>query len=103
MKCVPVLMRQFPSGGERGYVDTQAHQVASMIDKVLRIRHSIALNVRTSWILRIRPPVVSFGKEIVPASGAARRMRSGNGNWLFFQILVCCLKNSVSIEGIDVD
>ena len=33
--------------------------------EIFRVRHSVALDVRPLRVLRIRPPVIAFGKEIV--------------------------------------
>src|SRR5262245_12404681 len=73
-----------------------------MVDEVIRIRHSIALNVWAIRILWIGPPVVTLGEEVVKTSGTADRLRGGDGDRLFFQVLICRLENTSTIEFGDI-
>src|SRR5262245_32133391 len=53
------------SSSERGHLQTQTHQGATMLDEILGIRHSVALNVWAIWILRIRPPVITLREKVM--------------------------------------
>src|SRR5215510_5131097 len=53
------------SSSERRHLHTQTHQGAAMLDEILGIRHSIALNVWSIWILRIRPPVITLREKVM--------------------------------------
>ena len=70
---------QLPGGGQRRHLDAQAHQGAPVFDEVVGIGFAVAPDVRTARVLRVRPPVVAFGEEVVQAAGAARGARAGDG------------------------
>src|SRR5579859_790318 len=57
------------------------------------------MNIRGAGILRVRPPVVALGKEIVFSSGAARGRRSGDGERRFAQIFSGGTENSSAVDG----
>src|SRR5882724_5977570 len=69
--CVTRILSELPCCDKRRNLHTEAHQVASMISKVIGIRHAIALDIRRNRVLRIGPPVVTFGKEIVQTARTA--------------------------------
>src|SRR5882672_2622912 len=87
---ITLVMGQQPRGGERRHCYAQPHQGASMIVEVIRVRQTVALNVGTAGIRRIRPPVVSFGKVIVRPAGAAWAVRGGDRQRLLRKIFVGC-------------
>ena len=51
-----------------------------MLDEVAGIRHPVALDIRTVGVIGVRPPIVTFGEEIVQSARAARRMGGGDGD-----------------------
>ena len=74
-----------------------------MLNEVIRVRHSVALNVWSARDLRVGPPVIAFRKEIVHAAGAAGAVRSGDRDWCFLQVLVRCFQNTLTIKGGDLE
>ena len=63
---------QHPRCGQRRHVNAQPHQGLPVRNEVLRVGHAVPLNVRPFRISRVRPPVISLRKKIMPAAGAAR-------------------------------
>ena len=72
MLRVRTFLRQQPRRGQRRDVNAQSHQRLAVRNEVLRVRQAVTLNVWAFRIGGIRPPVITFGKEIMPAAGAAR-------------------------------
>src|SRR5258705_4456687 len=54
------IFSQLPGGNNRRDLHTQAHQITTMVDEIIWIRHSVALNVSAVRILPVRPPVIAF-------------------------------------------
>ena len=71
----PLLVGHDPRGGERRHVHAEPDQRQTMRDEVVRVGHSVALNVGTARMVGIRPPVVAFGKVIVPPVTNAMRQK----------------------------
>src|ERR1700682_4077499 len=101
--CVARILGNSPRCGQGRHLHAQTHQRAAMLVEVVRVRHAITLDIWPAWILWIRPPVITLGKKVVPAAGAARTMRSRDRDRGFVQILVCCFQDSLTIEPGDVE
>lgn len=87
-----------PRGGECGHLNAESNEQVAMRDKVGGVRFSIAADVRAGGVLRIRPPVVAFGIEIVQPSGAARRRRRGDGFGLLPEVPVGVRENAMALS-----
>ena len=74
-----------------------------MLHEVVRIAHAVALDVRAVRILRIGPPVVAFGEEIVLAAGAPRTAGSGHRDRRFVEVLVGGLQHAGPLDGGEVE
>lgn len=99
MRRVARLARDLPGGGQRRDLDAEAHQEAPVVSEVAGVRHPVALDVRAVGVLRVGPPVVALGKEIVDAAGAARAVRRRHGDRLFGKVLLGRLQHPLAIEG----
>src|SRR5262249_62092997 len=88
MPWVTPFPGQLPGCDQRRNLHAQSHQVTAVIGEVIRVGHPVALNVWPVGILRVRPPVIALGKEIVRAAATARTARSRDRDRLFGQILV---------------
>ena len=80
---VALVLRQLPGGDERRHLHAQSHQVPPMIDKIVRVRHSVTLNVWPIWIFRVWPPVIRLGKEVMQSPSTARTRRRRDRDRLF--------------------
>src|SRR5436190_19013020 len=58
-RIAPVV-RYLPGSNKCGHLYAEAHESAAMRDKVVGVRHAIALNVWAAGILRIQPPVITL-------------------------------------------
>src|SRR5436305_873378 len=92
------VARQLPGGGERRNLHAQAHQSASVLDEVVRVRLSVALDVRPAGVLRIGPPVVALRKKVVRAARAARTVRGRYRGGLLGQVLIRRLQHARAVE-----
>src|SRR5882724_5537334 len=63
--CIAVVLRNLPRRRQGWNLHAEAHQGTTMIVEIVRVRHSITLNVWTTRVLWVRPPVVTFRKEVV--------------------------------------
>ena len=103
MVRVPALARELVSGRQRGHDEAQPDHGAAVLDKIIRIAHAVALDVRAAGVLWIGPPVVAFGEEIVPAAGAARGYRGGNGHRLFGEAAVRAFQHAGAFDEGEVE
>jgi len=99
---IPFVPRQFVGGGERGNNPPQPHHEFGVPGEVAGVRHPVALDVGAAGILRVRPPVVAFGEEIVLARGAARRGRRRNRQRPLRQKAVCRSEHPRTLEGREI-
>src|SRR6266496_3678880 len=74
-----------------------------MLDEIVGVRHAIALNVWPVGILRIRPPIVAFGKKVMHAPGAPRAVRRRDGDWLLGEVLFCRFQDPTAIESGEIE
>jgi len=76
MRCsvcrMAFLFGDQPRRGKCRHLDTQPNERAAVIGKVVRIGQAVALDVRTTRICGVRPPIVAFGGIIVLTSCAPR-------------------------------
>src|SRR5579859_7749156 len=93
--CVP---GDLPRGCEGRKLNAQAHQGVAVRNEIIRIGHAIAMDVWGAGILRVRPPVIAFGKEVVLSSGAARGRRSGDSERRFVEIFSGGTDNSSAVD-----
>src|SRR5947209_2619734 len=80
MFSIASITDYLPRSDERRDFYAQAHQVAAMVREIVRVRHPVALNVRSRRVLRVRPPIVAFRKEIMRAACAARACGCSDSN-----------------------
>ena len=71
--------------------------------KFAGVRHPVALEVRPVRVLRIGPPVVAFGEEVVRAARAARRLRGGHRHGGFAEEGVGEREDTRPLEGGEVE
>src|SRR6266550_3909864 len=69
--CIAAVVRYLPRRRQGRHLHAQTHQCTAMIVEIVGVRHSVTLDVWTTRILWVRPPVVAFRKEIVSAAGAS--------------------------------
>ena len=84
---VLLLARENVSRPHRPDDLAQSHHGVPMRDEIVRIRHAILLNVGAVRVFRVRPPIVSFGEEIMLPSSATVAMRSRHSLRFRLQIL----------------
>src|ERR1700736_2838261 len=80
MRRVLALLREHPGGGKRGRLHTETQESFAVVVEVVRVGYAVALYIGSTWILRIRPPVIAFRKIVVLPAGASRTVRSGHGD-----------------------
>src|SRR5215475_6486469 len=68
---VAFFFGKHPGSCKRGDLQAQPNHRVTMGNEVVRVGHAIALDVRAVRVLGIGPPVITFGKVIVLASGAS--------------------------------
>lgn len=79
---VALFFRELPRGNERRNLHAQSHEISAMVGKVIRVRHAVALSVRTVRVVRVRPPVIALREEVVRAPGAAGTCGRSDGDGL---------------------
>src|SRR5262249_27092357 len=94
VRCITRISSQLPCSREGWDLYAHPHEVAAMLDEVVRVRHAVALDIGSAWVVWIRPPIVSFRKEVVWSAGATRRSRSSDRDWGLAQVLVGGFKDS---------
>src|SRR3954447_3930543 len=87
------IASEHPRRRERWNLHAQADECVPVSCEVLRVRHAIALDVGSSRILWVRPPVVSFGKVIMLAARAAGARGICNRDRTLVEILLCLPEN----------
>jgi len=63
MRRVSFVFVIIQAAGECRHLDAEPHEGAAVLDEIVRICHAVALNVRAARVLRVRPPVIAFGKK----------------------------------------
>src|SRR5690242_4848836 len=102
MRCVAFVPGQYPRRGQRGHLQAQPDQCAPVRVEIVRIGHAVAPDVRPRRVLRIRPPVITFGEIIMFAACAARARETRDGDGLLVKIFVCCGQNAVPVDRCEV-
>src|SRR5437660_1549324 len=100
---ITLILRDQVCGCKRRNLNTQAHQRATMLDEVVRVRHAVALNVRATGILWIGPPVIALREKVMQSARAARTVQGGDCDGCFSQILICRFQDACAIKGRDVE
>src|SRR5207247_9875304 len=100
---ITLILRDQVCGCKRRNLNTQAHQRATMLDEVVRVRHAVALNVRATGILWIGPPVIALREKVMQSARAARTVRGSDCDGCFSQILICRFQDARAIKGRDVE
>src|SRR4051812_21926597 len=75
-----------------------------MRDKIFRVGHAILLDVWPVGILRVGPPVIALGKEVVLSAGAPGAIRGGDGYGFLVQIFcrLCQDTRTLDLEEIEL-
>jgi hypothetical protein len=103
MVRVAGISGQLPGRRERRHVKAHAHEIAPVVEEVVRVRQAVTLNVRSARVLGIGPPVIALGEEVVQPAGAPRRPRSGDGDGVFRQVGVGRAENPGAVEGGNIE
>src|SRR4029450_2396971 len=74
-----------------------------MLDKILGVRHAVALDEWSVRVFRIRPPVITFRKEIMEPAGAARSPRCCDRYWLPIDISARGAQPALLFEDLDIE
>ena len=78
MLGVARLPRQLPRGDEGGHVDAQPPHRLPVLVEVVGVAQTVALDVRTTGVGGIGPPVVGLGEVVVKPTRAPRRRCGGH-------------------------
>ena len=68
-----------------------------MRHEIVRVAQAIALDIRAIRILRIGPPVIALGKEVVNTAGAAWRTRGRDGHRLFREVPISRFEHTAAL------
>src|SRR6185312_6057102 len=91
-----------PRGSQRWNLQAKTHHRLAVCGKVVGIRFAIAPDIRSAGILRVWPPVVAFGVEIMRSTGASRRVGCSYSDWLLIEVRVCRAHYPFAIDGRDI-
>ena len=83
-----LVPRQEEGGSQIADDLAEAYHRVAMCYEIIRIGLPVPADVRAGRILRIGPPIIPFGEEIMQRSGAAGRGRGRHGHRLGAQILL---------------
>src|SRR5207302_10125949 len=90
-------------GGQRRNLYSQPDQRMAVCGEVVRIRHPIALDIRTIRVLWIGPPIVAFREVVVLAARATRTRRSRDRDWRLLKILFGCGEHARALKGCEIE
>ncbi len=85
---IPPVTRDPPSRCQRRHLQTKSNQGVAMRNKVVRVGHPVALDIGPVGVIRIGPPVVTFGEVVVLSASAALRTIRGDGDGTLAKIPV---------------
>src|SRR5438270_5198618 len=101
--AVLFLAGELPAGGERGNDEAEPNHGLAVRVEVCGIGEAVATYVGAAGIVRIGPPVVSLGVEVMQSAGTAVAFIRGDGDGLSGEVLVRCCKDSHPVlSGHDV-
>src|SRR5260370_23500320 len=100
---VPPVLRDQPRRRQRRHLHAESNQRMTMCNEVVGIGHPVALNIRPIGMFWIRPPVVSLGKVVVLAAGAALSRIRGDSDGTLAKIPGCGAQYPPSVNLDDID
>ncbi len=98
---IALLLRDEPRRSQRRHNQTQPNQRLAMVVEILRVRVTVAADVRPIGILCVGPPVIAFRKIIVLAALAARRRRGRHCDGRLGKVLIRGAQNPFAVDLLD--
>ena len=99
MTHISAFAREQPGRGQVTHQPAESYHRPAMGEKIRRIGESVALDVWTVRMHRIRPPVVSFGEKIMRTTGRTRTSGSRDRDRRFLQRQAAQIHDVLTIPG----